>query len=141
MTTEQIIVLIVSYIISGAIVYSRTYGLPKSVRQILTGIPVVGIIYSSLTGKNPIDNSLAFGLITGPIVVGFLYELFDAICWKLNKRSFHLHAVGAKDMKGLGLPWDNSHYKWTDILFSVTLILMWIGWPLLFVVIIYLITE
>jgi len=141
MTTEAKIIFIVSYLISGAIVYSRTYGLSNTVRQILTWTPVLGLIYYLLNGKNPIDNSFAFGLVTGPIVVGLLYELFDNICWRLNKRSFHLHAAGAKDMKGLGLPWDNNHYKWTDILFSVTLILMWIGWPMIFVLIIHLTTK
>jgi hypothetical protein len=125
---------------SGAIVYSRTYGLSNSIRQILTWTPVLGLTYYLLRGKNPIDNSFAFGLVTGPIVVGLLYELFDNISWRMNKRSFHLHAAGAKDMKGLGLPWDNNHYKWTDIVFSLTLILMWIGWPMIYVVIIHLTT-
>jgi hypothetical protein len=112
-TLEIKILLGVTYLVSGAIVYSKTYGLTKSIRQILTWTPLVGVIYYLLNGKNPIDNSLIFGLLTGPIITGLLYELFDTLCLKLNKRSFHLHAVGAKDMKGLGLPWDNNHYKWT----------------------------
>ena len=141
MTTEATIVLIVTYLISGVIVYSRTYGLNKKVRQILTWTPVIGLIYYFINGKNPIDNSFAFGLVSGPIVVGLLYELFDNLCWRLNKRPFHLHAVGAKDMKGLGLPSDNNHYKWTDIVFSVTLILMWIGWPMIFIVVMHLATK
>ncbi|MDZ4712461.1 MAG: hypothetical protein SGI89_09060 [bacterium] len=141
MTLEVKILLGITYLISGAIVYSKTYGLTKHVRQILTWTPVVGVIYFLLSGKNPVENSLTFGLLTGPIVVGLLYELFDMICWKLNKRSFHLHAIGAKDMKGLGLPCDNNHYKRTDIFFSVFLILMWVGWPMIFVVIIHLTTK
>jgi hypothetical protein len=138
MTTEAKIVLVVCYMISGAIVYSRNYGLNTLVRQILTWIPVIGIIHYTFLGKNLIDNSFTFGIVTGPIVVGLLYELFDVICWKLNKRPFYLHAVGAKEMKGLGFIRDNNHYKWIDMFFSVVLILVWIGWPMLFVVVIHL---
>lgn len=139
MSKEATIVLLsLSYLLSGAIVYSQTYGITKPVRQVLTWVPVLGLIYYGWKGKNPIDDSFVFGLVTGPIAVGLLYELFDMVCWRVNKRSFHLHAAGAKHMKGLGLPWDNNHYKWTDIVFSVILILMWIGWPILYVVLIHL---
>ena len=141
MTADIKILLIVCYLISALIVYSRTYGLTKLIRKILTWAPAIGIIYYLLIGQNPVDNSFTFGILTGPMVTGLLYELFDGICWKFNKRSFHLHAVGAKDMKGLGLPWDNNHYKRIDILFSVTIITMWIGWPMLYVVIIHLMTK
>jgi len=140
MKTEQTIVLIICYLISGAIVYSRTFGLNKKVRQMLTWTPVAGLIYYILKGKNPIDDSLIFGLLTGPIVTGLLYELFELFSLRFNKRPFRLHARGAKDMRGLGLgfPLDSRGYKWTDMLFSITLILMWIGWPMIFIVLIHL---
>src|SRR5688500_8927058 len=119
MTTEETIVLIVCYLISAAIVYSRTYGLNKIVRQMLTWTPVIGLIYYILKGKNPIDNSLTFGLLTGPIATGLLYELFELLSLRFNKRPFRLHAVSAKDMRGLGLgfPLDSRGYKSTDMLF------------------------
>jgi hypothetical protein len=141
MTLEIKILLGITYLISGAIVYSKNYGLTKLIRQILTWSPIPGIIYYLLIGKNPVESSFIFGLLTGPIVIGLLYELSDSICWKFNKRSFHLYAAGAKDMKGLGLPWDNHHYKKIDVLFSGILIMMWIGWPMLYVVIIHLTTK
>jgi hypothetical protein len=138
MTTEIKILLVLCYLFSAGIIYSRTYGLTKLVLKILTWTPALGVIYYFLIGMSPIDNSLTFGLLTGPIVVGLLYELFESICWKLNKRSFHLHAVGAKDMKGLGYPLEKQSHKRIDILFSVILIMMWIGWPMIYVVIIHL---
>lgn len=36
MTKEITIALVASYLVSGAIVYSRTYGIKNSVRRILT---------------------------------------------------------------------------------------------------------
>lgn len=141
MTKEATAILIVSYSLSGALVYSGTYGLSTFVRRILTAVPVAGIVFFILTGRNPVDDSLNFGMITGPLVIGLLYELFDVISRRRYNRPFLLHASGSKDMKGMGLRRDNAHYRWTDILFSLILILMWIGWPMLFVITVHFVTQ
>ena len=118
---------------SGIILYSRTFGINKSIRQILTWLPMVGLGWFFAIGGNPIDMPLMFGLITAPIVIGLLFQLFENVCQRVYKRAFYLHALGAREMNGLGLRSENRHYEGMDMIFSMALILMWIGWPILFV--------
>lgn len=138
MTEEMTIALVASYLVSGAIVYSRTYGIKNSVRQILTWAPLLGLVWLYEKGRNLVDDPLIFGLITAPVVVGFCFYVFDVISLRVHEREFYLHAHHSKNMNGLGLPAENKHYRVTDILFSLILILLWIGWPMLFVVLVRL---
>ena len=88
--------------ISGAIVYSKTYGLTKLIRQLLTWTPLVGVIYYLLNDKNPVDNSVTFGLLTGPLVTGLLYELFEMLSAKdWNNKVLLLMRSGNFDGKNL----------------------------------------
>jgi len=43
----------------------------------------------------------------------------NQISLKLQGREFYLHAAGSEDMNGLGLPFENKHYKWLDYILLI----------------------
>jgi hypothetical protein len=141
MGKEFVITLVITYGLSGLMIYSKSYELNPGLRRFLILLPALAIIFYAIKKYDLFENSLRYGLLSGPIVTVLLIELMNWISIKLKGREFYLHASGSKDMSGLGYPFEKAHFQWTDIVFSLILIASWIGWPLIFVIVLHFIQS
>jgi hypothetical protein len=139
--TELIILICIGLGLSTLILYSKDFGIGRIVRLILTFITVPVIIVYALLGSLMNENTVKYGFLSNPIVVGLFFELFDWLSFKIRGRGFYLHARGSSRIKWLGWPLEQGRFKWSDILFSVILVMLWMGWWIIFILISYFIQS
>ena len=135
MSITAFITLFLGYTLSFIIVYSRTYRVsPKTVRLLMLTSLLACIILISY-GENIKSIKLLVGFASSPLVIGILFISFNLISRYFFGREFLLHAKSSIEY----LKYRRTKtFKWYDILFSSILILFWVGWPMLFVLILSL---
>lgn len=127
--------------LSYIIIFSRTYRIPKKGRIYVIITAFSGLFVTRILGFTLCQNSLKYSLLSSVIVTGFLYELFDWITWKTRNRPLYIHAKHSSDYSGSGFSKrsrnsNSRKFRWTDILFSLILIMSMICSPFLLLILI-----
>ncbi|MGK0487556.1 MAG: hypothetical protein ACJAXB_000732 [Candidatus Endobugula sp.] len=138
MTSTTIIVLCFGYGLSFLIIYSKNFRWVKNQDFWLGVIPFPVILYFILNGESVEGFSIEYGCLTSPLVIGTLNRLFNAWSQRKYGRNYYLHIKGSKDLNGLGLRRHNKHFKISDYIFSSIVVMLWVGWPMIFVVLVNL---
>lgn len=127
--------------LSYIIIFSRTYRIPKKGRIYVIITAVSGLLVTRILGFTLCQDFLKYSLPSSVIVTGLLYELFDWITWKTRNRSLYIHAKHSSDYTGSGFSKRSRNanrrkFGWTDILFSLILIISLVCSPFLLVILI-----
>ncbi|GAB3290744.1 hypothetical protein GCM10027348_08270 [Hymenobacter tenuis] len=98
-------------------------------------ISLLGVLYLLIFERSLSLGHILYGVFSWPAIAGVFYDLFDCISLKAHKRPFYLYAKGSDDVVGLGFKKNNPHFKFSDRLFSLILIFIWLSWPIIYIVI------